>query len=59
MTPSLLSRWTRFLSLLLVAGSLLTGCGYNEFQTKDEATKAAWSTVSRTAPATCGAQRSE
>ena len=45
MTPSLLSRWTRFLSLLLVAGSLLTGCGYNEFQTKDEATKAAWGEV--------------
>jgi LemA protein len=25
--------------------SLLSGCGYNEFQTKDEATKAAWSEV--------------
>ena len=41
MTHSLLSRWTRFLSMLAVAGTLLTGCGYNEFQTKDEATKAA------------------
>ena len=25
--------------------SLLSGCGYNQFQTKDEATKAAWSEV--------------
>jgi LemA protein len=31
------------LSLLLVAG--LTGCGYNDFQRLDEATKASWSEV--------------
>nr|WP_229411317.1 MULTISPECIES: LemA family protein [unclassified Massilia] len=29
----------------ILAGSLLSGCGYNEFQAKDEATKAAWSEV--------------
>jgi LemA protein len=29
----------------LLATSLLSGCGYNEFQAKDEATKAAWSEV--------------
>ena len=39
------SRWTRLLALATLAGSLLSGCGYNEFQTKDEATKAAWSEV--------------
>jgi LemA protein len=42
---SLFSRWTRLLALATLAGSLLSGCGYNEFQTKDEATKAAWSEV--------------
>ena len=45
MTSSLFARWTRLLASALVAGSLLSGCGYNEFQTKDEATKAAWSEV--------------
>jgi LemA protein len=37
-----------FFSMLLtavLASSLLSGCGYNQFQTKDEATKAAWSEV--------------
>jgi LemA protein len=37
-----------FFSMLLaaiMASSLLSGCGYNQFQTKDEATKAAWSEV--------------
>ncbi|HEX8784809.1 MAG TPA: LemA family protein [Telluria sp.] len=29
----------------LLATTLLSGCGYNEFQAKDEATKAAWSEV--------------
>ncbi|UVW29776.1 LemA family protein [Massilia sp. H6] len=38
-------RWIRGLALALLAGSLLSGCGYNAFQTKDEATKAAWSEV--------------
>jgi LemA protein len=45
MTSSLFARWTRLLATALVAGSLLSGCGYNEFQTKDEATKAAWGEV--------------
>ena len=37
-------RAIRFLSLLLLA-SFLSGCGYNAFQSKDEAVKAAWSEV--------------
>ncbi|MES2152427.1 MAG: LemA family protein [Pseudomonadota bacterium] len=45
MTHSLLSRWTRLLLTLIVTGVLLSGCGYNAFQTKDEATKAAWGEV--------------
>jgi LemA protein len=37
---------TRFgTSLLLAAAALLSGCGYNQFQTLDEQTKAAWSEV--------------
>ena len=38
---------TRFLSLVLTAllGFLLTGCGYNNFQSLDEQTKSAWSEV--------------
>ena len=32
-------------ALSLLAASLLGGCGYNEFQTKDEQVKAAWSEV--------------
>ncbi len=35
------SRW--FILILLAA--LLSGCGYNEFQSRDEATKAAWGEV--------------
>lgn len=34
----------RFLAVLLLA-SLLSGCGYNQIQQKDEAVKAAWSQV--------------
>ncbi len=34
-----------WLAPLLAALSLLSGCGYNEFQTKDEQVKAAWSEV--------------
>ena len=34
----------RLLTLGLIAG-VLSGCGYNQFQTKDEATKAAWGEV--------------
>jgi LemA protein len=38
--------WTRFCTLLALAGVLaLSGCGYNDFQTKDEQVKAAWSEV--------------
>jgi LemA protein len=29
----------------ILASSLLSGCGYNQFQSKDEATKAAWGEV--------------
>ncbi len=31
--------------LLVVAASLLSGCGYNTIQVQDEATKSAWSEV--------------
>ena len=44
-SPSLFTRWTAMLLAALLASSLLSGCGYNQFQTKDEATKAAWSEV--------------
>lgn len=33
------------LGLLLLSGALLTGCGYNDFQRLDEASKSAWSEV--------------
>jgi LemA protein len=45
MTHSLFSRLARVLFAALVASWLLSGCGYNQFQSKDEATKAAWSEV--------------
>ena len=35
----------RLLALLAVIASLLSGCGYNTFQTTDEQVKAAWSEV--------------
>jgi LemA protein len=35
----------KWLWMLLATGSLLSGCGYNQIQTQDEATKAAWSNV--------------
>jgi LemA protein len=35
----------RLLALLAVFASLLSGCGYNTFQTTDEQVKAAWSEV--------------
>ena len=38
------ARWTQ-LFLAMVFMSLLSGCGYNEFQTRDEAAKAAWGEV--------------
>ncbi|WP_426195992.1 LemA family protein [Massilia sp. DWR3-1-1] len=39
------SRWTRLLLTVSLLASILSGCGYNQFQSKDEATKAAWSEV--------------
>jgi LemA protein len=42
------SVFSRFMSLVLaatLASTLLSGCGYNQFQSKDEATKAAWGEV--------------
>ena len=38
------TRWTQ-LFLAMIVATLLSGCGYNSFQTKDEATKAAWGEV--------------
>jgi LemA protein len=38
-------RLARLLFAALLSGVLLSGCGYNQFQQKDEATKAAWSEV--------------
>ena len=36
----------RILTAFALAGALvLSGCGYNDFQTKDEQVKAAWSEV--------------
>ena len=44
MTMNAFTRCTQLISALLLA-TLLSGCGYNEFQSKDEATKAAWGEV--------------
>jgi LemA protein len=44
-TPSLFTRWAAMLLSAVLASSLLSGCGYNQFQAKDEATKAAWGEV--------------
>ena len=38
------TRWTQ-LFLAMIIATMLSGCGYNNFQTKDEATKAAWGEV--------------
>jgi LemA protein len=45
MKPSLFTRWTGLLLAAVLTSTLLSGCGYNQFQTKDEATKAAWGEV--------------
>lgn len=52
MTPALTFRSTRSsvlrwlaLSLAVLAAPFLSACGYNDFQAKDEATKAAWAEV--------------
>lgn len=42
--PGSLLRFGR-MAMLALAATFLTGCGYNEFQSKDEAVKAAWSEV--------------
>lgn len=39
-----MNKWLKWYAVTFLA-SLLTGCGYNEFQNKDEAVKAAWSEV--------------
>jgi LemA protein len=45
MMHTLFARLARLLFAALVGCFLLSGCGYNQFQSKDEATKAAWSEV--------------
>jgi LemA protein len=50
MTPmqTTATRFTRWLRLMITLGAIagmLGGCGYNQFQSKDEATKAAWGEV--------------
>jgi LemA protein len=45
MTKSVFAHWFRLLSAAVLASALLSGCGYNQFQSKDEATKAAWGEV--------------
>lgn len=45
MTNTVFARWARLLVALAFFSSLLSGCGYNQFQSKDEATKAAWGEV--------------
>ena len=44
MSTTSFARWTQ-LFFALVITAMLSGCGYNEFQSKDEATKAAWGEV--------------
>jgi LemA protein len=45
MKPSIFTRWAGMLLAAVLAATLLSGCGYNQFQAKDEAVKAAWSEV--------------
>jgi LemA protein len=45
MTHTFFPRLARLLFAALLASTLLSGCGYNQFQSKDEATKAAWGEV--------------
>jgi LemA protein len=45
MTLTVFPRLSRLLLTAVLTGILLSGCGYNQFQQKDEATKAAWSEV--------------
>lgn len=39
-----MNKWMKWIAIALLA-STLSACGYNEFQSKDESTKAAWSEV--------------
>ena len=48
MMPIIANRFSPWMRLVLVLGllaGLLSGCGYNQFQSKDEASKAAWGEV--------------
>jgi len=45
MTTQGFARWTRMIFAASCMAALLSGCGYNQFQSKDEASKAAWSEV--------------
>jgi LemA protein len=45
MRTSLFSRIAGILLAATLASTMLSGCGYNQFQSKDEATKAAWGEV--------------
>jgi LemA protein len=45
MTNSVYARWIRLMLALSLFGTLLSGCGYNTFQEKDEGVKAAWGEV--------------
>ncbi|NIA57346.1 LemA family protein [Massilia sp. TW-1] len=45
MKPSLFTRYAGLLLAAVLAATLLSGCGYNQFQAKDEAVKAAWAEV--------------
>lgn len=40
-----ITKWLRLALSVSVLAGILTGCGYNDFQSKDEATKAAWGEV--------------
>jgi LemA protein len=45
MRTSLFSRFAGILLAATLVSTMLSGCGYNQFQSKDEATKAAWGEV--------------
>jgi len=45
MRTSFFSRFAGLLLAATLASTMLSGCGYNQFQSKDEATKAAWGEV--------------
>ena len=45
MRTSFFSRVIRLVLTATLVSTMLSGCGYNQFQSKDEATKAAWGEV--------------